>query len=62
MLRIALLCIHSVAESRPDMTRVVAMLQGNLDAEITSLGVEHEMELTNISKSNMLHTALGVLH
>lgn len=49
-IRIAFLCIHTVAATRPEMTRVVAMLQGNLDEDIKSLGLEHEREISELQR------------
>ncbi|XP_073392928.1 uncharacterized protein [Physcomitrium patens] len=37
ILNIAFLCLHISAEKRPTMARVVAMMQGDMDAEISEL-------------------------
>lgn len=36
-LKIAFLCVHMSADKRPNMSRVVAMLQGDMDSEISEL-------------------------
>ncbi|KAG0597876.1 hypothetical protein M758_12G027400 [Ceratodon purpureus] len=55
ILKIALLCVHTVVETRPDMPVIHSMLQGNLDQEISRLLFEHEKErfgiLVKTSKS-----------
>lgn len=44
LINIALLCLQNNDEQRPTMARVVAMLQGDRDSEVTVVnsGVEHQ--------------------
>lgn len=52
-LNIAFLCVHSSADRRPNMSRVVAMLQGDMDLEI--------LELTRLRDESRLNNRFDAL-
>nr|APU94842.1 leucine-rich repeat receptor-like protein kinase [Pohlia nutans] len=60
IINIALLCVHSSGERRPDMKGVLAMLHGGMDAEVASLVLEHESErFRPYHRSGLSHTDSG---
>jgi hypothetical protein len=46
MIKIGLLCVQSIASKRPSMSRIVAMLQGDMEMEMV-------IEETQLKSSNL---------
>ena len=62
IISIALLCVHTSGERRPDMKAVVAMLHGGMDAQVTRLLAEHEYDRFRSFRSTADYDSSSGLH